>query len=74
MPSVTITLADTPTGGVSVQSDFKPAVGLPLSQAQAAALDIINRTTRHYGLARLPMDGVDMDAVHKTRDRVVGQA
>lgn len=47
--TITITLTDTPTGGVSVRSDFRPAVGHPLSPAQMAALDIINRTAREWG-------------------------
>lgn len=71
MASVTITLEDTPTGGVSVHSDFKPAIGKPCSQAQATALDIINRTRKHYGLADVPMVGVDTDAVHRSRDNAV---
>ena len=50
MPSVTITLSDTPTGGIAIKTDFKPAVGSPCSAAQAAALDIIHRTAREYGL------------------------
>lgn len=50
MPSVTFTLSDTPTGGVAVHTDFKPAIGAPCSVAQAAALDIIRRTAREYGL------------------------
>ena len=50
MPSVTITLADTPSGGVSVYTDFCPAVGRPISLAQSAALDILRRTAREYGL------------------------
>ena len=50
MPSVTFTLTDTPTGGVAIQTDFKPAVGKPCSAAQAAALDIIARTRKDYGL------------------------
>lgn len=50
MPSVTITLSDTPTGGVAIRTDFTPAVGAPCSAAQAAALDIIRRTAREYGL------------------------
>lgn len=50
MPSVTITIADTPSGGVSVYTDFKPAVGNPCSAAQAAALDMIRRTRKEYGL------------------------
>lgn len=51
MPTVTLTLSDTPTGEVAIRSDFKPAVGNPCSPAQAAALDIIARTRKHYGLA-----------------------
>lgn len=64
MASVTITLEDTPTGGVSVHSDFKPAIGKPCSQAQATALDIINRTRKHYGLALVPMVGVNVVVSH----------
>jgi hypothetical protein len=50
MPQVTIILTDTPEGAVSVRSDFKPAVGAPCSAAQAAALDVIARTQKMYGL------------------------
>lgn len=46
--------------------------------AQAAAQDIINRTCKEYGLqnpvrsvAPILRDGIDMDAVHRTRDNVV---
>ena len=87
MPSVTITIADTPSGGVSVYTDFKPAVGNPCSNAQAAALDMIRRTRKEYGLAEpenkattLPANvpfrvgGVDIDSVHRSRDNVVGVA
>ena len=45
MPTVTITLEDTPQGGVSIHSSFKPAVGNPVSPAQSHALEIINRIT-----------------------------
>lgn len=54
MPSITITLSDTPTGGVSVHSDFKPAVGMPLSAAQSAALDIVARTSKQWGVPTCP--------------------
>lgn len=54
MAQVTITLTDTPEGGVAVQTDFKPAIGAPCSAAQAAALDIISRTRKHYGLGAKP--------------------
>ena len=47
MPAVTITLTDTPTG-VSVHSDFKPAIGASCSPAQSAALDIIRRTRNEW--------------------------
>lgn len=50
MPSVTIILSDTPTGGIAIKTDFAPAAGSPCSAAQAAALDIIRRTAREYGL------------------------
>lgn len=50
MAEVTITLKDTPAGGVSIHSDFKPAVGAPCSAAQAVALDIVARTAKEYGL------------------------
>lgn len=49
MPVVTITLEDTPAHGVSVHSDFTPAVGNKLSPAQVAAMEIILRTTRQWG-------------------------
>ena len=80
MPTVTITLTDTPTGGVCVHSNYVPAIGKNTSTAQAAALDIINRTCREYGLPN-PLktvtmalrDGVDIDAVHRSRDNMVGE-
>lgn len=50
MPKVTIVLEDTPTGGVSVHSTYEPAIGTPCSRAQAAALEIFNRTRREWGL------------------------
>ena len=50
MPAVTFTLTDTPDGGVSVHTDFKPAIGAPCSAAQAAALEIISRTRKDWGM------------------------
>lgn len=50
MPTVVITLTDTPAGVPSVHSDFQPAVGKPCSPAQAAALDIIRRTRKDFCL------------------------
>lgn len=50
MPSITLTLTDTPNGAVSIHSSFKPAVGNPCSAAQAHALDIIARTHKQWGM------------------------
>lgn len=50
MPSITITLTDTPSGGVAIHSDYKPAVGHPCSPAQSAALEVINRTHKQWGI------------------------
>ena len=44
MPSVTIILSDTPTGGVAIHHGFEPRAGQRLSPAQAHALDVINHT------------------------------
>ncbi|MES2685517.1 MAG: hypothetical protein V4706_01780 [Pseudomonadota bacterium] len=86
MAAITIVIADTPKGGISIRSDFVPAVGNPCTVAQSAALDIISRTRKDYGLgdqvakapAELPpaarIKEVDIDAVHRSRDRVVQAA
>lgn len=71
MSSVTITLTDTPTGGVAVYTEFKPAIGAPCSPAQAAAMDIISRTKREWGMKAPLLAEVDIDAVHRTRARAV---
>lgn len=55
MPKITIVLEDTPQGGVSVHSTYQPSVGQPCSRAQAAALEIVNRTTREWGLPPKPV-------------------
>ena len=49
MPTIQITLSDTPAGGVSIASDYEPARGEPCSLAQQAALEIIHRTRKAYG-------------------------
>ncbi|OGO99925.1 MAG: hypothetical protein A2Z93_14380 [Curvibacter sp. GWA2_64_110] len=71
MPTVTITLTDTPAGGVAIHTDFKPAIGAPCSAAQSAALDIITTTKRQWSGTTPLLAEVDIDAVHRTRDRVV---
>jgi hypothetical protein len=50
MPQITLTLSDTPDGGVSIHSSFKPAAGLPCSAAQSLALDVIARTHKQWGV------------------------
>lgn len=50
MADVTITLIDTPTGGVAIHTDFKPAIGAPCTPAQSAALDMMRRTQREWGM------------------------
>lgn len=50
MPSITLTLTDTPAGGVSLSSSFRPSIGHPCSAAQAYALDIMARTRKDWGL------------------------
>lgn len=66
MPSVTLTLTDTPEGGVAIHTNFQPAIGAPCTPAQSAALDILSRTRKHWGMAPAPGQGVDIDAVHLT--------
>lgn len=70
MPAVTITLSDTPDGGVEVTSNYAPTPGQACSPAQVASLDIINRTKRHWNLVGTPGRGVDIDAAHRTHNKV----
>lgn len=71
--TLTLTLSDTPQGGVTVQFCAVPAIPAGIdSQEQASALDIldyINRRMEIWNPPALVMDGVDTDAVHKTRDK-----
>ncbi|MDH4449908.1 MAG: hypothetical protein QE265_04860 [Rhodoferax sp.] len=75
MARITLVLEDTPAGGVSVRTNYHPAVGSKCSLAQSAALEIMSRTARDYGLppsfGATPVHGVDIDAVHRTRDNVI---
>lgn len=75
MPTIHLTLIDTPKGGIALKHDFRPAVGQPCSPAQSMALDLINKAARDcealptYELRAA--DGIDIDAVHRSRDRVI---
>lgn len=75
---------------VAVHSSFTPAVGGRVTPAQAAAMDIIMSTTKKWGGSAVPLakvintaaiqvanygsPGIDIDAVHRTRDNVVNPA
>jgi hypothetical protein len=50
MASVQFTLSDTPTGGVSIHTNFQPPVGKVCTVAQNAALEILNRTGKQWGV------------------------
>lgn len=67
MARITLTLTDTPAGGVAVQHDFKPAVGQRITPAQGHALEIINRTHQQWGtpIADEDFDGVHTDTVRR---------
>ena len=73
MPTVTLTLTDTPHGGVSIRSSYQPAVGNPCSPAQDAALEILKRTHKQWGV-NPAMQGVDIDAVHAINPHIVAVA
>jgi hypothetical protein len=49
MPTVHLTLTDTPTGGVSAHTSFKPALGQNTSNAQAEALDALRGIQKRWG-------------------------
>lgn len=53
MAIVHMTFSDTPTGGVEVHSDFQPGIGAPCTKAQAAALEIFNRTRKDWGMSAI---------------------
>jgi hypothetical protein len=64
MPTIVLTLTDTPNGSVSIHSNWKPAVGNPCSAAQSAALEIIARTHKQSGIhIDAAPGGFDLSAV-----------
>lgn len=73
MATITMTLCDTPNGGVSIHTDFHPAVGSPCTPAQGWAMGILNHTHKEWGVhIDAKPGGVDIDAVHRIQtDRVV---
>lgn len=55
MPTVTITLTDTPDGRVGIASSYQPAVGKVCSKAEAHALEILARTRKQWGTPTAPV-------------------
>lgn len=49
MATIILTLTDTASGGVSIRSDFMPAIGKPITPAQRQALDLIASTRNRWG-------------------------
>lgn len=78
MPKVTITIEDAPEGGINISSDHQPAIGAACSPAQQAALEIVNRTRKQWGVRTapkpIPVAGLDIDAIHRRRDNVIHAA
>lgn len=62
MATVHLTLTDTPTGGVDVQTDFHPGIGERCTKAQSAALEIFNRTRKQWGMTAIEAVHVQMHA------------
>jgi len=54
MAEVILRIKDTPTGGVAVHATYEPALRVPCTNAQLAALEIIRRTTRDWGMGPTP--------------------
>lgn len=67
MATVHMTFTDTPTGGVEVHSDFQPSRGSPCTKAQAAALEIFNRTRKDWGMASIEV--VHMNVANTPADQ-----
>ena len=50
MATVTLTLTDTSTGTIALGTTFMPAIGHPLTPAQMAAIEMMRRTCRDWGI------------------------
>lgn len=61
MAKITITLRDTPAGGVSVHTVSEPPYAVPATPAQMAAMEMARRTAREWGLPQ---------GSHKQRERL----
>ena len=53
MAVVEIRISDTPEGGIALWNDLVPVPGKRCTLAEQAALDILTRTRREYGLPLL---------------------
>lgn len=56
MAQVTITLRDTPEGSITVQSSYAPAIGSPLTPAQALALDLQSTACHRFYVFKIAGD------------------
>lgn len=59
MADVTLTLRDTPTGGVVVHTTFRPALGQRLTQAQALALDLTTQASHRAEVVHMQVQAPD---------------
>ena len=78
MPTVTIVIADLPEGGLQIVSDYHPATGAPCSPAQQAALEIVSRTRKDWGVRTapkpLPVADQDINASRRQAHAALRQA
>lgn len=58
MATVTLTFTDTPTHGVSVHSSLFRCAGIPLTPAQATALDLYTKACHQWCLAPSKLNAV----------------
>ena len=61
MAEVTLTLRDTPAGGVSIHSSFLPAVGSSCTPAQAQALDLQRATVKQWPAGRISIERIEVN-------------
>jgi hypothetical protein len=59
LAEVTLTLRDTPEGGVTVHTTFKPALGQRLTPAQALALDLSTQASHRAEVVHLQVQQAD---------------
>lgn len=69
MPAITITISDTRDGAVVATDGDRPAIGRPLSPAQALAMDLLRTCKQQAHEVRFGADQVPLVAfVNELRD------